>query len=252
MRRAAGLLGHEGEVEAVDGGALGDGVGRLHRDDAELGLGPGQGGQHVEPPLEPAPLVEHGPQLVRPPQVGVELGVGYAGAHAGSSAAARSGQGPPDQVERGPPRHHGHPRLVGVVVLQQAALGEERPVPPSGEQPPGARVDRLREVAVEPLVDGPRPGAAERASTAGAGRVLVEEVDRRSLHLDARPLAREQVPGRRLAPGPARPGRPRRAPARWGGGPRPPPAPAGPGRGAWPGPAAPRRPPGCGRAGGRG
>jgi hypothetical protein len=76
VRRAAGLLGNEVEVEVVDCGHVRDLVGRLLGNDADLGLGPGQGGDDVQPGLEPGPLVEDVPQLVGAPQVGVEPGVG--------------------------------------------------------------------------------------------------------------------------------------------------------------------------------
>ena len=231
------------EVEPVDRRGRGDGGGRAGRDDPQLGLGRGQGDEDVEPGLEPAPFVEDGPQLLGPPEVGVLLGVGQAGDHAGSAVAAtrcspsrtRSSEAPHGTVTVVPSRSMCSSSRQHLVSTGMAP-------PARAASPPRAEVDRLRLLPVEPAVELAGPGAAEQHPALLSGRS--------SRNRTSAPSSWMPDPGRAGgtgAPGvrwPARRGRPGPARARRGAGPRRPRAPAGPGRGASPATAARPRPPG--------
>ena len=60
------------EVEALDTGGGGDLGGRLGRNDRQFGLGLGQGGEDVEPALEPTLVGEDGAEFVRPPEMRID------------------------------------------------------------------------------------------------------------------------------------------------------------------------------------
>ena len=176
-------------------------VGRVGRDDPQLGLGLGQGDEDVEPGLEPASFLEDGPQLLGPPEVGVLLGVGYAGAHAGSAVAAtrcspsrtRSSEAPHGTVTVAPSR--------SMCSSSRQHLVSSGLAPPArAASPPRAEVDRLRLLAVEPAVELAGAVAAEQRPALLLGP-LVEEPHLGPVQLDARSPAGQEVPWRPALPG---------------------------------------------------
>ena len=154
----------------------------------------------------------------------------------------------PDLRQGGSPRHDGD--VVGDldVLLQQAALRQQRAGVRRHMAWTGIGAGRM--AAVEPLVDLPRPPAAEQRPILFRGS-LVEVVGRPPVELD-RPR-RGTAGGRRGGPRGGNRARSARVAARSAGARRRRRAPAGPGRAAWPGGAAPLLAPehgaGRGRAG---
>ena len=88
--RGPGLLGHIGQVEVLEHGPADDLVGRLGRDQPEFALGPGQGGEDVEPGRQTPLVSEEGVDLRRGPQMGIDR------------RAAHGGQGYAPRVRRAP------------------------------------------------------------------------------------------------------------------------------------------------------
>ncbi len=72
MLGGPGLVGHVVEVEVFDQGPAGDLVGHVGRDDAQFALGPGQGGQDVEPRRQSPLVAEERFDLGRLPEVPVK------------------------------------------------------------------------------------------------------------------------------------------------------------------------------------
>jgi hypothetical protein len=80
---------HRVQVEQLDAGGSPDRLGGLRRDQAQLGLGSGQGGLDVEPALQHRPLVEDRAHLRRRELIAEELVIDQVARHRAAASVRR-------------------------------------------------------------------------------------------------------------------------------------------------------------------